>query len=129
LGKNGVVMPISFWYALAAKVRTVPIWHFQPNRPTTGDVGHDIDPAGRLRREVLLELGDIFEESSSKLAFPIRKRANWSWVSPRRGSPNWGCTCDMPAIVSRAMAATAGPMMPAYPTRLNAMTLVLRFGV
>ena len=35
-GKNGVVMPISLRKALPLKVRTVPIWHFQPNRPTRG---------------------------------------------------------------------------------------------
>lgn len=36
LGKNGVVMPISLRKAFPEKVRTVPIWHFQPNRPTRG---------------------------------------------------------------------------------------------
>ena len=35
-GKNGVVMPISLRNALPEKVTTVPIWLFQPNRPTRG---------------------------------------------------------------------------------------------
>ena len=36
LGKDGVVMPISLRKALPEKVATVPIWLFQPNRPTRG---------------------------------------------------------------------------------------------